>query len=219
MRSERALAVTRLARIVCAGWVLCACLFAPAALADDDDLARVRQQVASVPVLRGEFVQEKRISGFSRPLRSSGTFLVARGKGVAWKTLAPFPSEMVVTGDRILSRQRDGTSRVEVDGREQPALRGINAAMLALVNGDVDRLSSQFDVQASAPAGAVRWTLLLVPKSRALARAFARIELEGGRHVRVARIVEAGGDTTVLSFDAISEAPPRLSSEEAGRFD
>ena len=218
MRNE-APAVARLARIACAGWLLCACLFAPAALAAGDDLARVRQQVANVPVLRGEFVQEKRVSGFTRPLRSTGTFLIARGKGVVWKTLAPFPSEMVVTGDRILSRQRDGIARVEVDAREQPALRGINAAMLALVNGDIDRLSSQFDIRASAPEGAGRWTLLLTPKSRALARAFARIELEGGRHVRVARIVEAGGDATTLSFDAIREEPARLSSEEAGRFD
>ena len=86
-----------------------------------EPLARVRAQVAQVPLLRGEFRQEKQVAGFRNPLRSSGRFLLARDKGVVWTTLAPFPSETVITQDRILSRQRDGSRRVEVDGRQQLA--------------------------------------------------------------------------------------------------
>src|SRR5690606_19819152 len=112
----------------------------PAAAADVtvDSIAR---EVARPAVLRGEFAQEKQVSGFRNPLRSQGRFVVARGRGVIWSTLRPFPAEMVVTADRILSRQRDGSTRVELDAREQPALRSVNAVLFALMSGDVQALS------------------------------------------------------------------------------
>jgi len=190
---------------------------APAARAADD-LSLVQQRVAQVEVLRGGFEQEKRIAGFKNPLRSQGSFLVARGKGVVWTTLKPFPSEVVITGDRILSRQRDGSTRVEVDGREQPALRSVNAMMFALVSGDVAALSSRFDTQVQARAGNA-WTLALTPKSAALAKAFRRITLDGDRYVREVDIEEANGDHTHLRFVDLSQTPAQLSADEARRFD
>ena len=183
-----------------------------------DDLSLIQQRVAQVEVLRGGFEQEKRIAGFKNPLRSQGSFLVARGKGVVWTTLKPFPSEVVITGGRILSRQRDGSSRVEVDGREQPALRSVNAMMFALVSGDVAALSSRFNTQVQAKAGN-GWTLSLTPKSAALAKAFTRIVLNGDSYVREVEIEEANGDRTHLRFVELSQTPARLSADEARRFD
>jgi len=183
-----------------------------------DDLSLIQQRVAQVEVLRGGFEQEKRIAGFKNPLRSQGSFLVARGKGVVWTTLKPFPSEVVITGDRILSRQRDGSSRVEVDGREQPALRSVNAMMFALVSGDVAALSSRFNTQVQAKTGN-GWTLSLTPKSAALAKAFTRIVLNGDSYVREVEIEEANGDRTHLRFVELSQTPARLSADEARRFD
>lgn len=183
-----------------------------------DELSVIQQRVAQVDVLRGGFEQEKRIAGFKNPLRSQGTFVVARGKGVVWTTLKPFPSEVVITGDRILSRQRDGSTRVEVDGREQPALRSVNAMMFALVSGDVAALSSRFDTQVQAKPGNA-WTLALKPKSAALAKAFSRIVLSGDRFVREVDIEEANGDHTHLRFIDLSQAPAQLSADEARRFD
>lgn len=183
-----------------------------------DDLSLIQQRVAQVEVLRGGFEQEKRIAGFKNPLRSQGSFLVARGKGVVWTTLKPFPSEVVITGDRILSRQRDGSSRVEVDGREQPALRSVNAMMFALVSGDVAALSSRFNTQVQAKTGN-GWTLSLTPKSAALAKAFTRIVLNGDSYVREVEIEEANGDRTHLRFVELSQMPARLSADEARRFD
>lgn len=183
-----------------------------------DDLAVIQQRVAQVEVLRGQFEQEKRITGFKNPLRSQGRFVVARQKGVIWTTEKPFPSEMVITRDRILSRQRDGSQRVEVDGREQPALRSVNAMMFALVSGDVAALSSRFEtrVQALPDNG---WRLDLKPRSAALTKAFARIELSGDRYVREVRIEEANGDSTLLRFSALKDTPATLAADEARRFD
>lgn len=183
-----------------------------------DDLAMVQQRVAQVEVLRGRFEQEKHITGFKNPLRSQGRFVVSRQQGVIWTTDKPFPSEVVITRDRILSRQRDGSQRVEVDGREQPALRSVNAMMFALVSGDVGALSARFETQVQAlPDNG--WRLSLKPRSAALAKAFARIVLNGDRYVREVRIEEANGDSTQLRFSELKDAPATLSADEARRFD
>lgn len=187
----------------------------PAAAADP--LAQVRAQVAQVPVLRGEFAQEKQVAGFKNPLRSNGRFLLARDKGVLWTTTAPFPSEIVITQDRILSRQRDGSRRVEVDGKQQPGLRSVNAMMFALMSGDMKALTSTFDVKEEPAAGG--WKMTLVPRSRQLAQAFTSVRLSGDRYVREVELREANGDLTRLRFSGMSEAPATLSRDEAARFD
>lgn len=182
-----------------------------------DPLAQVRAQVAQVSALRGEFTQEKQVAGFKNPLRSNGRFLLARGKGVVWTTTAPFPSEIVITQDRILSRQRDGSRRVEVDGKQQPGLRSVNAMMFALMSGDMKALTSTFEVKEE-PAGQ-GWKMTLVPRSRQLAQAFTSVRLAGDRYVREVELREANGDLTRLRFSGMSEAPTTLSRDEAARFE
>ena len=100
--------------------LLCALLIAAAPLVQAADAAvdAITQAVARPDVLRGQFTQQKQVSGFKNPLRSQGQFVVARQHGVIWTTLKPFPSEVVITADRILSRQRDGSTRVELDARQ-----------------------------------------------------------------------------------------------------
>ncbi len=184
----------------------------------DDDLNLVRQRVAQVPVLRGDFEQEKKISGFKSPLRSQGSFLLARDKGVAWTTAKPFPSEVVLTRDRILSRQRDGSTRTEMDARQQPALHSVNLMMFALMSGDVESLSSRFNIQVQAQSKD-GWRITLKPKPGALARSFESIVLNGDRYVRQVEIAEANGDRTQLKFSNFRESPASLSADEAKRFD
>ncbi|KRA51329.1 outer membrane lipoprotein carrier protein LolA [Pseudoxanthomonas sp. Root65] len=189
-------------------------VMAPAIAADP--LVQVREQVAQVPLLRGDFTQEKQVAGFKNPLRSNGRFVLARDKGVVWTTTAPFPSELVITRDRILSRQRDGSRRVEVDGKQQPGLRSVNAMMFALMSGDMKALTSTFEVKGE-PA-ATGWAMTLVPRSRQLAQAFTSVRLSGDRYVRQVELREANGDLTRLRFSGMSETPA-LSRDEAARFE
>lgn len=185
--------------------------------AADDAVQAIARDVARPAVLRGEFSQEKQVAGFRNPLRSQGRFVVARERGVIWTTLKPFPSEMVITAERILSRQPDGSTRVELDAREQPAMRSVNAILFALMSGDVQALSSQFTVEAQRDAKG--WTLSLTPKSPMLAKAFSSLQLRGDRYVRQVDIVEASKDHTRLTFSALTEAPATLAAGEAARLD
>ena len=181
-------------------------------------LAEVQRRIAQVPVLRGEFTQEKRLQGFRNPLKSQGRFLIARERGVLWSTLKPFPSDVVLTRDRILTRQADGRSRVEVDARQQPALRSVNAMMFALMSGDVQALTARFNLQPTLLAHG-GWRLVLTPKPGAMAQAFQRVTLEGDRYVRSVDIEEPSGDRTQLRFTGMVDLPARLTADEARRFD
>lgn len=206
----RALHVLRLA-------LLAAVLAVGGAHADAASLQAIAAEVARPAVLRGAFVQEKQVAGFRNPLRSQGRFLVARDRGVVWTTLTPFPAELVITADRILSRQRDGSTRIELDARQQPALRSVNTVLFALMSGDVQALSGQFTVQAQRDGQG--WTLQLTPKSAALASTFSSLRLQGDRHVRRVEIIEAGKERTLIVFSALAETPATLTADEAARLD
>lgn len=191
-------------------------LMAPAAWAADVDL--VKQRVAKVGVLRGDFTQEKQVTGFKNPLRSQGRFVLAQDHGVIWTTLKPFPSEVVVTRDRILSRQSDGSTRVELDAKQQPAMRSVNAIMFALMSGDAQALSAQFTVKVDAlPNNG--WKMQLSPRSAMLGKVFTGLKLSGDRYVREVEITEANLDVTRIHFAGMSETPPALNAEEGGKFE
>ena len=182
------------------------------------DVEAVKQRVAKVDVLRGEFTQEKQVAGFKNPLRSQGRFVLAQDHGVIWTTLKPFPSEVVVTRDRILSRQRDGSSRVELDGRQQPAMRSVNAIMFALMSGDAQALSAQFTVKVEAlPDNG--WKMQLTPRSAMLGKVFTALTLSGDRYVRQVQITEANQDVTRIQFAGMSETPAQLSADEGRKFE
>ena len=189
-------------------------LAAPAAA----DVDLIKQRVARVGVLHGEFTQEKQVAGFKNPLRSQGRFVLAQDHGVIWTTLKPFPSEVVVTRDRILSRQRDGSSRVELDGRQQPAMRSVNAIMFALMSGDAQALSAQFTVKVEAlPDNG--WKMQLTPRSAMLGKVFSALTLGGDRYVREVQITEANQDVTRIHFTGMSETPAQLSADEGRKFE
>lgn len=206
--------MNRLLRTLCVLVMLAGATPAGAA----NDVEAVKQRVAKVAVLRGDFTQEKQVAGFKNPLRSQGRFVLAQDHGVIWTTLKPFASEVVVTRDRILSRQSDGSSRVELDGRQQPAMRSVNAIMFALMSGDAQALSAQFTVKVEVLPGNA-WRMQLTPRSAMLGKVFAQLTLSGDRYVREVQINEANQDVTRIHFAGMSDTPATLSADEGGKFE
>ena len=109
-------------------------------------LAQVRERVQSAPVVRGQFTQLKTVQGFRQPLKSSGDFVVARGKGIAWQVRQPFASTLIVRPDSLLSRGADGSTAVQMRAQDEPVLRTINAMLFAVVSADLAQLTHYFDV-------------------------------------------------------------------------
>ncbi len=179
-----------------------------------DLLATIGARIQPAAVLRGEFVQERTLAGFARPLRSSGRFVAARGRGVLWVTLAPFPGELVITEDAIRERV-DGSESVVVDASREPALQQVNRVLLALLQGDLAALREQFSVAGQDdPEG---WLLVLTPQPP-LNEAIGQIELAGSTQVDVVSIRERNGDLSRVEFRALSGGEA-LTADEASRLD
>jgi hypothetical protein len=179
-----------------------------------DLLATIAARIQPAAVLRGEFVQERTLAGFAKPLRSSGHFVAARGRGVLWITQAPFPGELVITESAIRERV-DGSESVVVDASREPALQQVNRVLLALLQGDLAALREQFSVAGQDnPEG---WILALTPQPP-LSEAIGEIELGGNTQVEVVSIRERNGDLSRVEFHALS-AGEALTADEAARLD
>lgn len=176
----------------------------------------VQARLAPAPVLRGDFVQDKQVAGFRRPLRSSGRFLLVRGQGLAWDTEAPFPGETVLAQGQLYTRAPDGQRRVLLDGQASPGAAAATSLLLALLGGDLDVLAADFELQESVDGQ--HWELSLEPRPGPMQAAFARLRLAGDRHVREVEVEEANGDRTLIRFEGIEEAQAPTAAEDA-RFE
>lgn len=177
-----------------------------AARAAPDLAVAVRERLRQPEWLRGEFQQAKTVPGFAKPLQSRGDFVLARGRGVLWRTTRPFASELRLTRDEIRATQ-GGQTAMKLDASREPAVRLITGLMFALLNGDVSGLGEAFRVEGSVQGA--HWALQLVPKAGAWAQVLQRVELEGDAFVRRIRLLEASGDDSVITLGALRDnAPP-----------
>ena len=202
-------------RQFCLGLAALACA---AARASEPPLLReVRQRLTSEPVVRGAFEQRKTVKGFRNPLLSSGDFVVARQRGVLWRTAAPFPSSLVVTRDRVVARQADGTVARRLSASEEPAVRAVSETLFGVMAADLSALVQRFDVGGELQ-GAQGWRLVLLPREPGLARWIQRVELEGDRFLHTVRLQEASGDATLIRLARHATAA-RLGPDEEAQFE
>jgi hypothetical protein len=165
--------------------------------------------------LRGSFTQRKFLKELPKPLVSSGEFVVARGQGVAWHTLKPFDSEVVLTPAALIQRNGHGQA-TRIDAAQQPGLNAVSAVFDALFALDVETLARTFQLFGTRASGAATgWTLGLVPHEPALAQRIARISVDGVDQPKLITLYEAGGDRTEIEFasttalDALTDADRR----------
>lgn len=189
----------------------------PGAAASTQLLRTVRERLVQSPVVRGAFTQEKTIKGFQNPLRSSGRFVIAQGKGIVWQVQQPFASVLRVTPDTLQSVQADGQVDFQLQAQQEPALRAINSMLFAVMAADVAVLPQHFDIQGSLQ-GKEGWRLTLVPRDKMLAQWLVRIDLQGDRFVREVRLQEAQGDASVIVLHNPA-AERALQAEDARLFE
>lgn len=186
-----------------------AVLLAWPALALADPLAGLQQRLQTAPLQRGRFEQEKSLAGFAKPLKSSGDYLLLRGKGLIWRTAAPFASQLVMTRDAIA-----GSDGLRVEAAKEPGVRLVTTLMLALLDGDLRALEAHFTLQIEL-RGENAWKARLAPKAAALAKLFSSIEIDGDRQLRRILLAEAQGDRTLIRFDEQQRQPAAPSAEES----
>ncbi|WP_240979988.1 LolA family protein [Ramlibacter agri] len=199
--------------------LLLAALSAPAFAAEPVPalLREVRQRLANEPVVRGVFEQRKTVKGFRNPLVSTGDFVVARDRGVVWRTLQPFASTLVVTRDRVLARGADGSVARRLSASEEPAVRAISETLFGVMAADLQALAQRFTIEGEL-VGREGWKLALLPRDAALARWVQRVELEGEHFLRGVKLAEGSGDLTQIHL-ARHTTSAALRPEEESQFE
>ncbi len=197
-------------------WSFCAVLLLSIAAHAADLTADVRTRLAQPAVLRGEFEQSKQVQGFKKPLQSKGDFLVARERGVIWRTREPFAGVLKLTPTEIVATQGSDVA-FRLSATTEPTVRVINGLLFALLNGDVAALDAQFKMEGSVQAKT--WTLNLVPKQAAFTKILTHVELSGDLYVRRVVLDEANGDRTTIVFRGQVVEPVKLTADEAARFE
>ena len=188
----------------------------PAAPAGQDLLAQVRQRVQDAPVVRGGFEQLKTVKGFKQPLRSSGDFVVARGKGIVWHVQRPFESTLVVRPDSLQSRGSDGKLTMQMRAQDEPVLRTVNAMLFAVMSANLAELAQHFEV--TGQVAAKDWSLHLVPRDPTLAQWLSAVELKGNQFVLEVKLQEARGDASVIRILS-PVAENALRPQDAAQFE
>jgi hypothetical protein len=176
------------------------------------------RRLVAAPVLYGHFTQEKLIQGIKKPLVSQGDFLVARGKGVIWRTQKPFAAAAAVTAKGLWALEgafggsREGAFGGSREGgdparapKRTPLHQGNLGATLGMMErvlaGDPAGLEKNFSVAAGGTDSA--WTLTLTPKDPSWARFVKSVSVAGGAHVDSVAYLEANGDRTRIAFTQV----------------
>ena len=176
-------------------------------------LRDVGQRLAGDAVIRGGFEQHKTVKGFRHPLVSTGDFVVARQRGVVWRTATPFASTLVVMRDRVVAKQADGTVARRLSASEEPAVRTISETLFGVMAADLATLVQRFDI--TGDSGREGWRLVLMPRDAGLARWITRLELQGDHFLTAVRMQEASGDATAIQLSHHTVATALSRAEEA----
>lgn len=193
----------------------CVLAAAQLAYAADSPVEQVRAQLQQPAVVSGHFEQTRELSGFPKPVKSRGRFLVARDHGVLWQTEAPFASTLRLTRGEILQKAGD-TVTMRMSADKEPAVRAINGVMFALLSGDIAQLEQRFSVTGKVDGK--RWALTLVPREASLAQVLTKIELNGQKFVEAVDMLDSNGDRTrIRLLDTV--AANALGKAEAAQFE
>jgi hypothetical protein len=164
-------------------------------------------------VLRGGFIQERQLAGFAKPLRTEGTFVLASGRGLIWRSVTPFPATTVITPSGILG-QANGQETMRLPASRIPGLAHLYDVLGGAVSGNIAVLEQAFVVKRSETTAS--WQLVLTPlhpDSPSMSQIKSLI-VSGRRFVETVEVNKEGGDVDRLSFvDQAIDASP-LSSDE-----
>jgi outer membrane lipoprotein carrier protein len=167
----------------------------------DELLAKLEASSKDLTTLKGEFTQRTRVKLFKQELRSTGRILFRRPRQLRWEYTAPDPSVMVLDGDRA-TLTTPGAAPQVFDLAHDATMRPIfDQLLLWLSPGSLGRAREQYQLTVAGTAELP--TLVLEPKSGAMARAFRRVELRlDGRSglLRGILLVEQNGDEKEIAF-------------------
>lgn len=164
-------------------------------------------------ILRGQFVQERHLTGFERPLRTEGRFVVVPGQGLIWHAARPFELITVVTAAGVV-QSIGGTETTRLSAARLPILSRLYTVMAGALAGNWQPLEHDFVVARAAEGERVQITLTPRRPDDLAAGGMGAIQATVGRFLEQVEITKPGGDFDRLTFSAQSVSSGPLSADE-----
>ena len=161
-------------------------------------------------VVHVDFTQVRTLAALSRPLKASGSLVLARDLGVIWSLRRPAVLTYVMGPKGLMVITADGR-RDRKASREAPVVAQLGRVFQSLIQGDLQGLDPYFTVNGKGTPQ--RWEVTLLPKPQTAAF-LKRVQLSGGRVIERIRIEEASGDHMDLAFEHADLAAPLTEDEK-----
>ena len=181
----------------------------------EDSLIEIGRRLARNAMICADFTQSKSLRALTRPLVSRGRFVFIAEKGVLWRVREPFPSQVLIKKDALISWDGEGKPQRLGFGKN-PIFRSLSRVFLAVFSGELDRLRETFEIESAVSQS--NWRLVLTPLDTGFAAKIARIRASGGRFVVELRIEEGRGDKTVVKFSGMNTKSCLLDNAEKRYF-
>lgn len=140
------------------------------------DLKSVCDGLSKTPITKGDFTQIKTINAKGRTLKSSGKFIISL-EGIMWKTLKPFPSNLIVTENAMIQIAADGKKNV-MSASDNQIFQNISKTLRSVFAGDSKELENNFKVAFENKENGL-WSVVLTPKDSTIAAVMQTLELSG----------------------------------------
>jgi len=151
----------------------------PLSVRNSENFYNICRDLSGRSLTKGAFVQTRTIRNQSRPLVSTGDFIVVSELGMVWITKTPAPSITTLGRDYMIQSVPGGTG-TRIDARGNEIYINMADTISSLFTGNVHRLTSGFDIFfMEDTAFGKTWSLGLVPKERTFRNYAERIVLEG----------------------------------------
>ena len=170
--------------------------------------------LANGEVLSGRFVQQRFLKGFNSPLTSTGSFILAPGRGVVWRGETPF-TLMTAMGPGGLIQRVAGGATTHYPASRLPAIAQFYEIFAAALSGDWQKLGSVFGVRREGTDN--DWTMTLTPmRNMEGGLPLRQVVVRGRGYVDLVEVTRANGDWDRIEFSqqAPSRAPIDADSSE-----
>ena len=161
--------------------------------------------LAGGEILRGRFTQQRFLQGFNAPLTSTGSFILAPGRGVLWRAETPFALITAMGPGGIVQRIVGGAT-THYPASRLPAIVRLYEIFGAALSGDWQKLATIFDVRREGTDKA--WTVTLTPRRAGNdGLPLRHVVVRGSRYVDSVEVMRANGDWDRIEFS--QQAPSR----------
>jgi len=198
--------------VCCVSWILGA-LGSGWAGPPVEGTARLREG----QILRGHFEQERHLEGFQAPVKSTGTFLLVPGRGLVWRTEAPFAVTTVISPAGLMQEVR-GRETMRMPAAKLPFMSKLYAMLSGTMVGDWSALTSAFNVVRipEAKGWSLRFTPLTAGDPTLPVQA---IQARGHKFLDEIELVKPNGDRDRLVFLDQKIETARPAAHEAALLD